>query len=333
MRTDTKTHPLASIFPLLEKYAVPCSVEEFHQAVNVTFHKRESAVYNQIHHAMWESIPEQFTLLIEDYFSKYPQPGSSLRMLDIGCGTGLASNSVLATRLGAYVEHVDLLDLSEEMLAKARAKSAAWNIPVETIHGTIDQLPADRSYDVIVICSVLHHIPDLAAFLASVRRIQKPGGIVLHLQDPNGDYLKDAQLRERKQSYSASREPRIPEWLRRLSPARVVGRIVRELRGTQGTDYLSLTNQDLLAAGIISRPMSPHDIWAVTDIHDDLETGVSIRELARYLPEYELVSRRSYGFFGVLAAELNGTLREQERAAIAGRLQNGQYAGALWRLR
>jgi hypothetical protein len=48
------------------------------------------------------------------------------------------------------------------------------------------------------------------------------------------------------------------------------------------------------------------------------------------LPGYDLVSCRSYAFFGELMSDLPPAYRKQERALIAERAANGSQVAAVW---
>lgn len=102
-------------------------------------------------------------------------------LLDLGCGAG---NNTLKLRqlLGRDVA-VDLLDLSEPMLDRARERIAAANQgPIRVIAGDFRTvLLADEAYDVVLAAAVLHHLRDDAdweAAFAKLYRITAPGGSV-----------------------------------------------------------------------------------------------------------------------------------------------------------
>src|SRR5689334_18584067 len=100
--------PFAPVVEIMGRHGVRCTAEEFHSAVNITFHKLESEQYDELHHDMWESLPRQVSLLAEDCLrGGMPE---SIRMLDIGCGTGLATDSLLKSPLGGRIAEIDLLD-------------------------------------------------------------------------------------------------------------------------------------------------------------------------------------------------------------------------------
>ena len=95
---------------------------------------------------------------------------SGLCVIDIGCGTGRH-----ALRLAARGARVSGVDLSEGMLARARAKPGAERIDFRH-HDLHAPLPyADASFDAAVSGLVLEHVRDLELFFRELRRVSKPG--------------------------------------------------------------------------------------------------------------------------------------------------------------
>ena len=83
------------------------------------------------------------------------------RVLDLGCGTGALTAQVLEQDPRRQVTG---LDLSEQMLAQARARLGDR---VKLIQGDSECLPfPDGSFDVVYCCDSFHHYPDPAAVLA-----------------------------------------------------------------------------------------------------------------------------------------------------------------------
>src|ERR1035438_10252852 len=93
MPADTAHNLQARFGDMMKRHGVACSAEEFHGAVNVTFHEFESEDYDTSHRDMWESLPQQFHLLVDDWLRVCSGAPSEIHLLDIGCGTGLASDS------------------------------------------------------------------------------------------------------------------------------------------------------------------------------------------------------------------------------------------------
>ena len=320
-----------TIARIMEEHGVRVSLSEFHAAVNVTFHEFESESYDIEHADMWESVPRQINLLADDCVPR-ENAGQSLpdkiRLLDIGCGTGLATDSLLKSEIGRRICSVDLLDTSPAMLKQARKRSSQWSVPVSFHEGLLESLGTDVKYDWIITCSVLHHVPHLQSFTEMVRGLQAPGGVFLHVQDPNGDFLADPELNGRM-----ARRTRfaIPESLRRLAPRRIATRLVRELTGKQPDDPVSRTNRALLDRGVLATPMTASELFAITDIHVQNRRGVSGQEIRTWRPDWELVSCRSYGFFGELWSTLPPVYRRMEEELIRNGAPNGFHIGAAWR--
>ena len=320
-------NPLAPLAEIMRRHGARCSAAEFHAAVNVTFHGFESEIYDELHRDMWESLPREIALLAADCVGRGAP--ERIQMLDIGCGTGLATDLLLRSPLGPRIAEVDLLDTSAAMLARAEQRR---NKPGETMEGLVERLAGRKRYNLVITCSVLHHVPDLESFLRAVKALQSgrpDGSLFVHLQDPNGDFLDDAERKERAGQISGSR---LPEWAARLAPRRVWGRLKREIKGEQGQDYISKTNRELVKAGVISTPLSTAEIFTITDIHVHDGGGVSIERMKTWLPEYQLVSRHSYAFFGVLASSLPPRLRAAEEQLARNGALNGEYVAAAWRL-
>ena len=299
---------------IMHRHGVTVSLPEFHQTVNVVFHQYEAEVYDHVHSKMWKSLPEQFRLLAEDALRVLDRNDFSL--LDVGCGTGLAAKLMLETPLGQRVGQLDLLDTSSEMLRRAR-KRLGDRPSVSTICGELCAVAGP--YDVILACSVLHHIPDLRLFFEQIEERLTPGGVFIHLQDPNGDQLQDPQLvRRLALSQNAVKTSGFI--------ARAVARVTRRF-GSQ--DYIEKINRELLRRGVIQSPLSDDEYWKFTDIHHENGLGISISSLANSVG-LKLISTRSYMFFGKLVSELTPVFREQERAMSRSRQMDGWALAAVW---
>jgi SAM-dependent methyltransferase len=96
------------------------------------------------------------------------------RVLDVACGTGVVS--VSAARLGARVTG---LDLTPELLARARENARIASVEVDWHEGDVENLPfGDAAFDVVL--SEFGHIfaprPEVA--IAEMLRVLKPGGTI-----------------------------------------------------------------------------------------------------------------------------------------------------------
>ncbi len=100
------------------------------------------------------------------------------RVLDVGSGAG--TDSLVAAQMVAPDGHVTGIDMTEEMLAKARAGAEEMGIGhVEFVDGEAENLPfADESFDVVISNGVIDLIPDKDAVFSEIHRVLKPGGRV-----------------------------------------------------------------------------------------------------------------------------------------------------------
>jgi arsenite methyltransferase len=102
------------------------------------------------------------------------EPGE--RVLDFGCGAG--TDSLVAALMVGREGAVTGLDMTPEMLAKARASAAELGLDnVTFVEGEAEVLPfPDGSFDVVISNGVIDLIPDKDAVFAEVHRVLRPGG-------------------------------------------------------------------------------------------------------------------------------------------------------------
>jgi len=97
-------------------------------------------------------------------------------VLDIGCGAGF--DLFAASRLTGGTGRVFGVDLSREMVARARANLAALQANnYEVLEITSETLPfSNHTFDVVVSNGVINLSPDKARLFAEIHRVLKPGG-------------------------------------------------------------------------------------------------------------------------------------------------------------
>jgi len=140
-----------------------------------------------------------FETFYEAVAQSIPRTEEPLRILDIGCGTGLELGPIFERVPHAQVTGIDL---SEQMLAQLREKHADRLPQMTLIHGSYLETPLGESeYDYALSVMTLHHLlPD--------RKRQLYGRIYQALKDGGkyveGDYV--VSVEEAAQLLSAYRE-------------------------------------------------------------------------------------------------------------------------------
>lgn len=116
-------------------------------------------------------LPETYA----DYLLSHVPHGCD-HALDIGCGLG-----AFARRVAGQAGRVTAMDLSPEMIAVARKRSAGFS-NLEFVLGDFLRLPLTlESYDCIVTLATMHHLP-LKEALSRIKSLLRPGGTLI-LQD------------------------------------------------------------------------------------------------------------------------------------------------------
>ncbi|PSP60213.1 SAM-dependent methyltransferase [Halobacteriales archaeon QH_7_66_37] len=132
-----------------------------------TFYKYLSKVYDRINPFIWNEV-------MRDEAIEWLDVGPEDRVLDVGCGTGFATEGLLRE-----TEHVHGLDQSAHQLSKAYGKFGKRG-PVRFYRGDAERLPfTDDAFDLVWSSGSIEYWPNPVAALRELRRVGKPGGRVL----------------------------------------------------------------------------------------------------------------------------------------------------------
>ena len=100
---------------------------------------------------------------------------SDKEILDFGGGTGL-----LSLPLAEQTKSVTLVDISDKMLEQARLKAEQQDIKnIQFLEQNLLAKPLEQEFDLIVVCRVLHHMPDVDVALSLFHQYLREGGQLL----------------------------------------------------------------------------------------------------------------------------------------------------------
>src|SRR5580658_689255 len=157
------------------------------------------------------------------------------QVLDVGCGTGVAA--ITAARAGAKVT---ALDLTPELLERARANSAIAEVAVEWREGDAEQLPyGDAAFDVVL--SQFGHMfaPRPAVALAEMLRVLKPGGTIAFSTWPPDLFI--GRMFKQISSYLPPPPPGVsptPQWGDQNIVRERLGSAVKDITFERGTMHV-----------------------------------------------------------------------------------------------
>ncbi len=140
--------------------------------------------YDKWHERVFNAAPEHEDASSPWYELVREQVGNvaGLRILEVACGRGGFVREL--ARSGAHVTGCDF-SLTALRVGQAKLRAQGNGTSAALIQGDAQALPfADESFDVIVSCETIEHVPDAQKALREMWRIARPGA-KLFLTTPN----------------------------------------------------------------------------------------------------------------------------------------------------
>lgn len=145
--------------------------------MNAALDALTSLTLKHLREAWWN---DEFTAFLAERLR--PRPGN--RILDVGCGEGLAEVAIGRLRI-PQVRLVGV-DLVPSKVQEARQAIAAHNMRAAFAAGDARALPlATGAFDSIYAVAVLQHVPDVDAAVAEFARVVAPRGRVVAVEPDN----------------------------------------------------------------------------------------------------------------------------------------------------
>ncbi len=149
---------------------------------------------SQVVDALPDAAVESFAGVGNPFSLRELQPGE--HVVDIGSGAGL--DSFVAATLVDDRGRVTGVDMTPEMLAKARANAGLVGLAnVVFLEGLAERLPVDDGQaDVVISNGVINLCADKLAVFEEVVRVLRPGGVLQFADIANGRPVPEGALRD-----------------------------------------------------------------------------------------------------------------------------------------
>ncbi|MFQ5760947.1 MAG: methyltransferase domain-containing protein [Acidiferrobacterales bacterium] len=140
---------------------------------------------------------EAFVAMREAYLSRLNLVPNA-NVLDLGCGTGVVARALAAR--DSFSGKIVGIDYSEDLIDAAR-RLAAKEAVSERVGDASSLDDEDETFDVVILHTVVSHVPDPDAAVSEAGRVVRPGGLVAifdgdyaSLTFATGDHAIDAEM-------------------------------------------------------------------------------------------------------------------------------------------
>jgi ubiquinone/menaquinone biosynthesis C-methylase UbiE len=156
--------------------------------------------------AAYERAMGRWSRAVAPLFLQWLSPPANARWLDVGCGTGVLSYTLLELCAPAAVIGIDP---AANQVAQASRRAAAG--PADFQIADARKLPfSDAAFDVAAAALVLNFIPERSEAMAEMRRVTRAGGIVAaYVWDFSEELSPSGPLRRAMRRFGAQ-VPAIP---------------------------------------------------------------------------------------------------------------------------
>ncbi|HVW66380.1 MAG TPA: class I SAM-dependent methyltransferase [Candidatus Peribacteraceae bacterium] len=230
--------------------------------VNELFHDLEGEEYQDVHPEIFEREKRRWIALLLQYAPL--KKDTSVTLLDVGAGTGFVGSIVLpliqgedSTLICADISQ-EMLDVSREKLTPIAGKTALRFLKMKD---EMIDLP-DASVDVVMMNSVLHHVPDYRRFLREIERVLKPDGMLFIGHEPNLLFMQNNFLRMQAGI------------IHHLTPKRIAALILKRaglyhkvVSASPESPILKTINETLQREHLIDTPLTAGELSSLIDIH------------------------------------------------------------------
>lgn len=193
--TDLPVEPTALRDEVRDKYRDvalrPDAEHHFHTGRKLAAHLGYPTAWTE---GLPEPAVESFAGIANPFALRELESGE--QVVDVGSGAGF--DTFIAARQVGSDGRVVGVDMTEEMLAKARANAAGLGFAnVAFREGLAERLPVDDGWaDAVVSNGVINLCPDKPAVFEEIARVLRPGGVLQFADIANGTAVPPGARRE-----------------------------------------------------------------------------------------------------------------------------------------
>lgn len=137
-------------------------------------------------------VSDEFSETVRLFSDLGKKPDHGLRLLDVGCGNGIASYAF--AHVGYAVTGTDISEGELAGLGGARALIGLDGVDFRIVNANMERMETAETFDVIYMRQALHHSSDPLSTVGSLSRSLAPGGIFCAVREHV--ILNDAQRRQ-----------------------------------------------------------------------------------------------------------------------------------------
>jgi ubiquinone/menaquinone biosynthesis C-methylase UbiE len=245
-------------------------VNELHHDLNDKYHSSNKTMHAS-ESENWKGLLKRFDMT-----------GKSV--CEIGTGTGFVP--LLLIKNGVHPKEYFCTDISQNILgeAKKRINAEKGRIDFKYVLLRDKMLPfKNRSFDFMIMNSVLHHLPDIDVFFLEANRCLKEKGILIIAHEPNKKFFESILLKTNlKIIYGTT-----------SSVGKIISAVMRKKKDTSQDDAI---NKALIKKGLIKEPLTHTEILSFIDYH--AKKGIDYKKYPKRF--FSLKHSHTYNYLGAM---------------------------------